>query len=218
MRYLLIFSTILLLSCNSNNKTDNQNKYDYSGLGMLIETYYQNSFEYPKNIQELISYIDMNKFPENFNPTIEKLKDNKNNLNLNIVKDNLLITLGGSTVFKTALRYPCDELSYNMGFYLGKVLFFDEKEVPIANEKIANEFKNNLKEIKKHYKNVEKEGNENKYVMLKYTPSQELVPYCSTNVQLNDYKYFQEAQEYLNVFSKTHKITKVIFVTPVFFN
>jgi hypothetical protein len=157
----------------------------------------------------------MNKFPENFSLTIEKLKENKNNLNLNIVNNNLLITLEDSTIFKTILRSPCEELSYNIGFYLGKVQLFDEKEVPIANEKITDEFKNGLKEIKKHYKNVEKEGDENKYVMLKYTSSQELVPYCSTNIQLKDYKYFQEVQEYLNVFSKTHKITKIVFITPV---
>lgn len=215
MRLMLFFFTIILVSCNSNNQAD-QHKYNYPGLGMIVDAYYQDYYDYPRTVNDLISFIDMRELPGSFDTTIVKLKNNRDEIALNNEKNTLIITLEDSVIYKTALRSPCDELSYNIGFYLGGVLFFDKKGLSIASGEMTNEFKNGMQEIKMRYDKVEKEGDINKYVMLKFVRTEGLTLFCKENIQLKDYEYFQEVEEYLNVFSEKYQINRIIFATPVF--
>lgn len=210
------FFTVILMSCSNNNQAD-QHKYDYPGLGMIVEAYYGDYYDYPGTVDDLISFINACKLPENFDATIEKLKNNRNDIVLNNEKNTLIITLGDSVIYETEHRSPCDELSYNMGFYLDKELFFDAKGLSITSDEITNQFKSGMKEIKIRYDKVKKEGDTNKYVMLNFVHSKGLTLFCNENIQLKDYEYFQEVEKYLNVFSEKYHINRIIFTTPIFF-
>ena len=210
------FFTVILMSCSNNNQAD-QHNYDYPGLGQIVESYYGDYYDYPGTVDDLISFINACKLPEDFDATIEKLKNNRNDIVLNNEKNTLIITLGDSVIYETEHRTPCDELSYNMGFYLDKDLFFDAKGVSITSDEITNQFKSSMKEIKIRYDKVKKEGDTNKYVMLNYVHSKGLTLFCNENIQLKDYEYFQEVEKYLNVFSEKYHIDRIIFSTPFFF-
>jgi hypothetical protein len=204
------------MSCDSNNQTG-QHKYDYPGLGMIVDAYYQDHYDYPKTVDDLISFIDACELSGNFDTTIVKLKKNRDEIVLNNEKNTLIITLEDSVIFETAFRSPCDELSYNTGFYLGKVLLFNEKGLSIVSEEITNEFKNGMKEIKLRYDKVKKDGDINEYVMLKFAHPEGLTLFCNENISLKDYKYFQDVEGYINVFSEKYQINRIIFATPIFF-
>lgn len=216
MKFVFFLFTIILMSCSSNNLTD-QHKYDYQGLGMIIDAYYQDYYDYPRTVNDLILFIDVCELPKNFDTTIEKFKKNRDKIVLNNEKNTLIIKLEDSLIYETTLRSPCDELSYNIGFYLDRVLFFDAKGLSITSEEITNQFKSGMKEIKMRYDNVKKEGDINKYVMLKFVQPEGLTLFCNGNNLSKDYEYFQEAEEYLDIFSEKHHINRIIFTTPVFF-
>ncbi|HOG97102.1 MAG TPA: hypothetical protein PKX26_12835 [Prolixibacteraceae bacterium] len=210
------FFTVILMSCSNNNQAD-QHKYDYPGLGQIVDAYYQDYYDYPGTVNDLISFINACKLPENFDTTIEKLKNNRDKIVLNNEKNTLIITLQDSVIYETAHRSPCDELSYNMGFYLGRVLFFDAMGLSITSDEITNQFKSGMKEIKIRYDKVKKEGDTNKYVMLNFVHFKGLTLFCNENIQLKDYEYFQEVEKYLNGFSEKYHINRIIFTTPIFF-
>lgn len=208
-----LFFSVILMSCSNNNQSD-QHKYDYPGLGLILEAYYLDYYDYPGNVNDLISYTNVYNFPENFDTTIKKVKNNKDKIFFKNEKNTLIITLEDSVIYETAHRSPCDELSYNMGFYLGKVLFFDIKELSITSVEITNQFKSGMKEIKIRYGKVKKEGDTNRYIMLNYVYSTGLTPFCNENIQLKDYEYFQEVEEFLNLFSERYHINRIIFTSP----
>ncbi|MDZ4204210.1 MAG: hypothetical protein U1C46_05270 [Bacteroidales bacterium] len=184
---------------------------------MIIDGYYQAFYDYPRTVDDLISFIDVCEFSENFDTTIEKLKNNRDEIILNDKKNTLVISLGNRVIYETALRSPCDELSYNRGFYLGRVLFFDAKGLSVASDEITSEFKNGLKERKMRYDRTEKDGDINKYVILKFVQSEGLTPFCDGSIPLKDYEYFQVVEEYLIVFSEKHHLNRIIFTTPIFY-
>ena len=218
MRYLTLLAIILFWSCNSNNQTDNHNKYAYPGLGELLDVYYRDYYSYPQSISELIAYINTNKFHSNFDTTIIKLKRNKDIINLEVKTNRFLILLEDSIIYETGLRTPCEEFDYNQGFYLGRVLCFDVNMNTLNSEKNDTEFKAGLKEIKMLYSKAEKEEGVNKYVMIKYTKLDGLTLFCDSNIDLIDYDYFNKVEEYLTRFSDKHKITAIIFTTPILYN
>lgn len=210
------FFTLILMSCSNNNQVD-QHMYDYPGLGQIVEAYYRDYYDYPNTVDDLISFINACKFAENLHATIEKLKNTRNDIVLNNEKNTLKITLRDSLIYETEHRSPCDELSYNIGFYLDKDLFFDAKGLPINSDEIRNQFKSGMKEIKIRYNKVKKEGDTNKYVMLNFVHSKRFTLFCNENIQLKDYEYFQELEKYMNDFSGKYHIDRIIFTTPIFF-
>jgi len=219
MKYFLIFILIIFVTHISDKKT---NEYDYPGLGMLIEAYYFDYYEYPNNINDLILYCNANQFPIDFNTTIKKLNKNRDKITFSKKENYLIITLKDSILYKTELRTPCSEFSYNLPVYLNKVLLFDKNGYSISSEKIINEFKADIKEIKKKYDKVKKEKNTNtyitnKHVMIKFIPSEGLSLFCKDDIQLKDFKYFQEMEKYLIKFSDKYELTKVVLTTPVFY-
>lgn len=201
----------------SNNKQVGQDKYDYPGLGQILDAYYRDYYDYPSAVNDLILFINEYKFPENFDTTIEKLNNNRDNIILNNEEKTLIIKLEDSVIYETAHRSPCDEITYNMGFYLGNVLFFDATGLSITSDELTNQFKSGLKEIKIRFDKVKKEGDANKYVMLNFIHSKGLTLFCNENIQLKNYEYFQEIEKYLDVFSEKHHINRIIFTTPIFF-
>lgn len=203
------------MSCNSNNQTGHH-KYDYPGLGMIIDAYYQDYYDYPKTIHDLLSFIDASELTANFDTTITKLKKNRGEIILNLKKNTLIITIEDSVIFETVVRSPCDELSYNTGFYLGKVLFFNEKGHSIISEETINEFKNGMKEIRLRFNNAKKDGDIIKYLILNFSYSEGLTLFCDENISLKDYKYFQEVEGYINVFSEKYHLNRIIFASPIF--
>ena len=205
MKFFIVFLLILTISCENNSQTEQQ-KYNYPGLGLLIESYYLDYFDFPNNINDLIMYVEIYKFPENFDATISKLKKNINKIFLVKVNGSLTITLEDSTIYETALRSPCEELSYNLPFYANKVLCFDKNMHPITSDIIIDDFREGLKKIKKHYKKVEKTENTNKYLMIKFDSSEGLSLFCKDNIQLNEYDYFQEVKKYLMSFTSKYKL------------
>lgn len=215
-RYFIIVFVFAITSCSSNNE-NKTNKFEYPGLGMLIESYYRDYYDYPKTVNDLISFINACKLPENFDTTIEKLKNNRDKIVLNNENDTLIITLEDSVIYETAHRSPCDELSYNMGFYLGRVLFFDEKGLSVTSEEILNQFKSGIKEIKFSCNRVKKEGDTNKYVMLNFESLIGLTLFCNENIQLKNYEYFRELEKFLDVFSEKYHINRMVFITPIFY-
>lgn len=219
MKNSIIIVFVIFIACNgSNNNTQAQHQYDYPGLGLIIDAYYRDYYDYPNSIEDLVTFTDESGFPENFDKTIEKLKKSKSEIELLKEEKKLKISINDSLIYTTPMSTPCDQFSDNKGFYLGRVLFFDEKGKAINSEEISNQFKIGLKNIKYHYNMVEKEGNANKYVMLKFEDPDGLSLFCDDCIPLNDYEYFKEVEIFTNKFSEEHKIREIIFVTPIFYN
>lgn len=216
MRFVFFFTAMLLIACKSN-KQGEEHKYDYPGLGMMVEAYYFDYFDFPNSINDLVTYIELHKFPENFDTTIYKLKKNFDKIILAKEQSKLIIILDDSTIYETALRNPCEELSYNFSVYISKVLCFDNNGHSIMSDAIINNFKSRLKEIKKHYDKVEKDENANKFIIVRFEPLEGLSSFCGDNIRLKEYNYFQEVEKYLISFSNKYELSKVIFTTPIFY-
>ena len=137
-----------------------------------------------------------------------------------MLKENntLKFELADSLIYNTPISNPCEQFSDNKGFYLGRVLFFNENGTAINSDEVKSQFKSGLKNIKYHYGNVEKNDGTNKYVMLKFENPDGLSLFCDESIRLNDYKYFKEVENYSNRFSEEHQIKEIIFVTPIFYN
>jgi hypothetical protein len=203
---------LFVASCSSNIKTDQVNKYEFPGLGMLIDAYYRDYYDYPKNSDEFILFCDSIN-TNDFETTIKKIKENKNRIAWSLGSNKIVITLNDSIIYETELRFPCDELLYNEVMYLDQILFFNTDGISINSEEIEAEFKNCVKEIKMHYSRIDEGDSETKYHLLQYTTNIGLEPFCNNDKILTDIGYFKEIEVFLNIFTKKHKLSKVIFVT-----
>lgn len=222
MKYIYITVSILLLLVYCSNKKGEQNKYNYPSLGMMVESYYFDYFDYPKSINELIKYVDLRDFPNNFDSTIKKLKNNIDNIILVNDYEKLIISLGDSTLYDCFKRNPCEDLSLNFPRYINRVLCFDEDGFPITSEALTNEFIAGLKRIRSEYKNVEKVKDpgsvySNRLVIIQFDLENGISPFCKGNIHLEEYNYFQKTEKYLKEFSYKNGLYRIIFTTPVFF-
>ena len=222
MRFVFFFTAMLLIACESNKQVE-EHEYDYPGLGMILETYYFDYYNYPNNIKDLVTYVELRKFPENFNTTISKLNKNIDEIIFVNDQSKLIITLDDSTIYETALRNPCEELSYDFPVYISQVLCFDKNGHSITSDAIVDDFKSGLKKIKKQYTKVEKDENTNNHIrtkrliIIKFEPLEGLSSFCGDNIRLKKYDYFQEVEKYLMSFSNKYELSKVIFTTPIFY-
>jgi hypothetical protein len=203
-----------IMSCSRNN-SNKTSKFEYHGLGMLIESYYRDYYEYPQNLNEFILFCDSIR-NNAYAATINKLKENRNNIKWTIESSKILVTIENGIIYETELRSPCDELTYNRGMYLGKVLFFNTNGVSIHSEELEFEFKNHLKEIKMHYSKIDSVYNESKYHLLEYTPDIGLLPFCDDDKISKEFGFFKEIERFLKVYTNKHNLSKVIFVTSTF--
>lgn len=210
-KWLLVSLICIFTSCGSN-KTKNTDKYDYPGFGMLLDSYFFDYYEYPKNIDDFILYCNSIHIKELKN-AIKKIKENRNSFYWILSNDKITIKIENNIVYETFLRYPCEELSYNKAMY-SKYLFFNDKNILIVSNQIEKEFKIKLKTIKKKYTKVIKE----KYLILEYTKTNKLSLFCDNSVDMSKYEYFLFLEKCLDVFSKKYNLNKIIFSTYVFYN
>jgi hypothetical protein len=210
-KYVLIITVLGIMSCSSNN-TNKTDKFEYPGLGMLIESYYRDYYEYPQNLNGFILFCDsINN--NDFEATIKKLKENRDKIEWTLESNKIVVAIEDSIIYETELRFPCDELVYNQGMYLDKILFFNINGISIHAEEFEIEFKKHLNEIKRHYSKTKMEYNETKYHLVQYTPDFGLVSLCDDDKTLQDVGYSKEIEDFLNVFTEKYRLSKVIFVT-----
>lgn len=211
-KYIKFILILFIASCSSNIKTNQVNKFEFPGLGMLIDAYYRDYYDYPQNTDAFILFCDSIKNNE-FESTIKKIKENKNRIAWSLGSNKIVITLVDSIIYETELRLPCDELLNNQGMYLDRILFFNTEGNSINSEEIESEFKKCLKEIKMDYSKIEKGDSETKYHLIQYTINIGLEPFCDNDKISTDIGYFKEIEVFLNSFTKKHMLSKVIFVT-----
>ncbi|GET25782.1 hypothetical protein NT017_21110 [Prolixibacter sp. NT017] len=185
---------------------------------MIIESFYRLYYSYPENINDLLAFIDYYDFPEVFNGLISNLHKNRNEIRVNKTGNHLIITAGKEVIYDEEMRSPCDELSYDLPFYLQNILIFDKNGVSIDSEELVNEFKKEIKQVKLHFDKVERKDGAAVYVLLSYTLSDGLSPMCGSDYKISDYKYFDQVGDFLSVFVRKNKISKIIFMTPIFIN
>ncbi len=211
MKFIFISLPLFVILISCGNSRVNRHKYDYPGLGQIVEGYYWDYYDYPSGVNDLILFANTHEFPECFNTTIKKINIHKDEIILRNENRILTVRLGDHIIYETAHRSPCEELSYNMGIYLERVLFFDEEGFSINSDEITNQFKRGMKEIKIAYNESNKEK---VYVMLDFVRFRGLRIFCNDNIQIKNCKYFREVEKYLNIFSEKYSIDKVVFVVP----
>ena len=112
-------------------------KYDYPGLGHLIESYYYSYYEYPNSICDLFRCNDFKNhvLGERYKETILKLKKNQNKIKWEKTEKELRIKLNDSILYyhKTNNDF-CKELSSLWPEYLRKILFFDNDNCRIYDD------------------------------------------------------------------------------------
>ncbi|WP_153639528.1 hypothetical protein [Prolixibacter sp. NT017] len=205
-------------SSQSSDTLQPQQQDNYGGIGMIIESFYRLYYSYPENINDLLAFIDYYDFPEVFNGLISNLHKNRNEIRVNKTGNHLIITAGKEVIYDEEMRSPCDELSYDLPFYLQNILIFDKNGVSIDSEELVNEFKKEIKQVKLHFDKVERKDGAAVYVLLSYTLSDGLSPMCGSDYKISDYKYFDQVGDFLSVFVRKNKISKIIFMTPIFIN
>ena len=203
-------------SSQSRDTLKPQQQDSYGGIGMIIESFYRLNYLYPENINDLLAFIDYYDFPEVFNGLISNLHKNRNEIRVNKTGNHLIITAGKEVIYDEEMRSPCDELSYDLSFYLQNILIFDKNGVSIDSEELINEFKKGIKQVKLHFDNVVKKDGSDVFVLVSYTLSDGLTPICSSDYKISDYKYFDLIDDFLSVFVSKNKISKMIFTTPIF--
>ncbi len=215
-KWLFIIWVFFFASCISS-KTKNTDKYNYLGFGMLLEAYYRDYYEYPQNIDDFILYCSSIQ-EQAFGKTIKKIEENRTSLNWILSDDKITIKLEDSIIYETHLRCPCEELSYNLGVYLGKILFFNIDGIPVYSEELEEEFKSETRAIKMHYSKIVAEENTTKYHILEFSIEKGLVPFCIDDNIPNELEYYVEIEKYLKEFTHKYKINKVVFITRTFKN
>ncbi|GET31262.1 hypothetical protein PbJCM13498_01250 [Prolixibacter bellariivorans] len=209
-------SSALFDSSQSSDTLRIEQQDNYGGMGMIIDSFYRLNYSYPESIKDLLAFIDYYDFPEVFNGLISNLHKNRNDIEINKAGNHLIITAGKEVIYDEEMRSPCDELSYDLPFYLQNILIFDKNGVSIDSEKRVNEFKKEIKQVKLHFDNVVKKDGSDVFVLVSYTLSDGLTPICSIDYKISDYKYFDLIDDFLSVFVSKNKISKMIFTTPIF--
>lgn len=205
---------IVFMSCKSKKQAI---EFDYPGLGLIIEAYYRDYFNYPNTMNDLTSFINKYNFPDNYAKTIKELNVNIDEMQLIKDSDELRLILKDNVLCKIALRSPCDELSFNTAFYLNRILFFDKNGFLLTSNNLGEVFKNDLKIIKYKFDKVKTYNETNEYVILNYQYSKGLMLYCDMNLILSDYDYFNQLELYLDTFCIKYGVDRIIFTTPIFF-
>lgn len=218
--YLLFVFTF---SCRNETKQSNSENLNFEGLGIILEAYYYNYFEYPSNINQLISYTEGLDFPDRFDSTIKRIKESDVNIKVIIKNDKYLIINNNEIIYETKNRTVCDDFFYNPNLYLGRLLFFDEKQELITNDYLHVELKKHIRLIQKNYSKIEKETKEksimeHKYVFFQYDIKNGLTRLCDNEIDYKFDTYLSDIEICLNGFSRKNNIYKIVFSTPMYYN
>lgn len=219
----LITISLLLMSCSNSKKEKEIEKSNYSGLGIIVDAYYYDNYEYPKNIKALNNYIEQANFPNEYKGLIQKLKEGHQSIRIKTNNNKITICIEDNIIYESEIRTPCNELSYNLGFYVDNIILYDNSDnILIDKKELQKELKSGFKQISLNYNKVIEDTNSEsllltKYLLLKYEKDKGIDFFCSDTIKLDSYMYLIEIENYLNEFTNKYKLMKVVFTTPLFY-
>lgn len=224
MRYSLLV-VALTSCCSSVEIIRDDGKYYFGDLSLVHSQYYYN-YSYPRDIDEFISFVNNEDFPEIYNFVIRKLNKNMTRLNLEYkirTKDSVLccyLLMNKTIIYEAPIRSPCEDFDgeYHVPSFYFRNLFFDKQSKSINNDDIEQKFKWQIKEVKLQYKNVEKysDTKKMKYVLLKYSREDGLNFFCEEWTQeFQNHSYIRDLEAFLDLFCKKNEVNQIIFATPI---
>ena len=212
-KLVVIFLIIIATSCSITKENSKQMTCDYPYLGMLIEGYYDVYYEYPKTLDVFISDCELREWKEFhkiISKTIKRIKKEKRDIVWNLDSEKLIvINKKNDTIFEGYISNPCEkDFDFN-----SRILLYNKDVRWINSEELGLEFWKGLKNVMD--KVIEPEQKYGDLFLLKYTPETGLVPFCD-NDSLEDIKYYDTMNSFLENFVKEKHLGKVVFVLRKF--
>ncbi len=223
MKYKLIICALLVSFSCQTHKNDKKVNIDGFYLQILLESYYSQYYQYPKDLDSFMMFIKDYEFPDEYSKTINTFKRERKNIFIENNDSMLIIKHKEDTVFTSNLRSPCDELNYNIAYYLNNYLLFNRQYESVINDSLVVELQNGLKNIQCNYNKVLEDNNPESFInyqiiILTYDLDNGLNSFCSNNKVLGYYPYFGEVENYLFEFMNNNNMGKIILPSAIFYN
>lgn len=237
---IFLFCSCFLPAQEVNYLTKKEVKQAFIDMGMrnLPEFFFDHYYRYPKSVKEFYSFLqnhyDYTEAKEAWEPFIEYLKQNKNEINiisvngLFIIYDSKHMSYSRGDICNImALHHPEKEYAD----YVSQVNFYDlngrnvKELIGVERADSITIFFNKLKQNIYDSESINSYPEENSFVqydkfrrvLLQYEPSCGMQIYCSQETLIiSDYPFFDRLESLCHEFCKQWNLSKIIFNSLVF--